>query len=64
VIVNVDGVPVHPFAVGVTVMMEVTGVVPLLAAVNAAISPFPLAPNPTSIDEVHEKSVPVIGPLK
>ena len=64
VIVNVDGVPVHPFAVGVTVMVEVAGVVPLLIAVNAPISPLPLIPNPTSTDELHEKAVPATGPVK
>jgi len=45
-------------------MVEVTGATPLLVAVNAPISPFPLVPNPTSIDEIHEKPVPFIGPLK
>ena len=44
-------------------MVEVTGATPLLVAVNAPISPFPLVPNPTSIDDVHEKSVPFTGPL-
>jgi hypothetical protein len=26
--------------------------------------PLPLVPNPTLLDEVHEKVVPLIGPLK
>ena len=33
VIVNVEAVPVHPFAVGVTVMVAVIGDVPALFAV-------------------------------
>ena len=45
-------------------MVEVSGVIPLLVAVNAPIFPFPLVPNPTSIDDIHEKPVPFIGPLK
>jgi len=32
VIVNVDGVPVHPFAAGVTVTVAVIGEVPVLFA--------------------------------
>ena len=54
----------QPFAVGVTVIEEVTGVAPLLADVNGPIFPFPLVPNPTSPDAVHEKPVPIIDPLK
>jgi hypothetical protein len=33
VIVKVDGVPMHPFAVGVTVIVAATGDVPVLLAV-------------------------------
>jgi hypothetical protein len=43
---NVRGVPGQPFTVGVTVMLATIGVVPLLIAVNAGISPTPLSPNP------------------
>ena len=64
VIVNVDGIPVHPFAVGVTVIVEVIGEVPALFAVYVKIFPIPLVPKPTLVDEVHEKLVPVTGPLK
>jgi hypothetical protein len=46
VIVNVCGVPGQEFPVGVTVIVAVTGVVPALVAVNAAIFPEPLAANP------------------
>ena len=63
-IVNVDGVPVHPFADGVTVMVEIIGVVPLLMATDAAILSLPFVPNPTSIDEAQEKLELLIGPLK
>ena len=64
VTVKVDGVPVHPFAVGVTVIVEVTGDAPALVAVYAGIFPVPLVPKPTLLDEVHEKLVPPTGPLK
>ena len=64
VTVNVDGVPVHPFAVGVTVIVAVIGDVPVLLAIYAAIFPVPLVPKPTLIDDVHEKVVPLTGPLK
>ena len=46
VIVKLIGVPGHPFAVGVTVIVDVMGVVPALAAVNAGIFPEPPPPNP------------------
>jgi len=64
VIVKVNGVPAHPFADGVTVIAAVTGDVPALLAVYAGIFPVPLVPKPTLFDEVHEKLVPVTGPLK
>ena len=63
-IVNVAGVPAQPFAVGVTVIVEVIGDVPALVAVYAGIFPVPLVPKPTFIDDVHEKLVPVTGPVK
>jgi len=46
VIVNDNGVPMHPLAVGVTVIVAITGAVPPLMAVNDGIFPVPLAPNP------------------
>ena len=46
VIVKVTGVPLHPFADGVTVIVEVTGLVPVFVAVNTGIFPEPLAPRP------------------
>ena len=46
VMVNDKGVPVHPFAVGVTVMVAITGAVPLLVAVKDGIFPVPLAASP------------------
>ena len=61
---NVDAVPIHPFAVGVTVIVAVIGDVPVLLAIYAAIFPVPLVPKPTLIDDVHEKVVPLTGPLK
>ena len=41
VIVKVIGVPSQPLAVGVTVIVEVTEVVPVLVAVNAPMFPVP-----------------------
>jgi hypothetical protein len=49
VIVNVLGVPVHPFADGVTVMVAVTGAVPVFVAVKELIFPVPLAPKPIDV---------------
>jgi hypothetical protein len=46
VIVKVRGVPLHPLALGVTVIVATTGVVPVFTAVNEAISPVPLAARP------------------
>jgi hypothetical protein len=46
VIVNVCGVPEQPFAVGVTIMVAITGVDPVFVVVNAAILPVPLPDNP------------------
>ena len=46
VIVKLTGVPLHPPAVGVTVIVEIIFVLPLLVALNGLISPLPLAANP------------------
>ena len=64
VTVNVVGIPTHPFAVGVTVTVVVTGNVPALLAVYAGIFPVPLVPNPTLTEDVHEKLVPLTGLVK
>ena len=47
VIVNTRFVPVHPFAVGVTVIVATVGAGPGLVAVNDGIFPVPLAARPT-----------------
>ena len=44
--VNVWGKPVQPLADGVTVMVAVTGAVPVFTAVKAGIFPLPLAARP------------------
>jgi hypothetical protein len=49
VMVKVTGVPVHPFAAGVTVTVAVTGAEVVLAAVNEAILPVPLAARPMDV---------------
>jgi hypothetical protein len=64
-VVNVVGVPVHPFAVGVTVIVAVIGEVVALIAVNAGILPEPLAASPIAVLLlVHVNVVPVTGPDK
>ena len=54
----------HPFAVGVTVIVLVIGNVPVLLAVYVGIFPVPLVPKPTLTEDVHEKLVPLTGPVK
>lgn len=46
VIVKLRVGPTHPFAVGEVVIVAVTGIVPELRAVNAAILPAPDAASP------------------
>ena len=46
VMVNDTGVPEHPFAVGVTVMVAITVVVPALVAVKEGMFPIPLPASP------------------
>ena len=53
VTVKLMGVPGHPLAVGVTVTVVVTGVVPGFDAVKAGIFPEPLVPKPTLLVDVH-----------
>jgi hypothetical protein len=65
VIVNVCGVPGHPLAVGVTVIVDVTAVVPVLMALKAAMLPLPLAASPMDVLLlVQLKVVPATAPLK
>ena len=47
--VYVDGMPVHPLAVGVMVIMAVIGAMPGLFAVNPGTLPVPLAPRPMAV---------------
>ena len=49
VMVNVLGGPEQPSATGVTVIVATTGIVPVLIALNDAIFPVPLAPNPIEV---------------
>jgi hypothetical protein len=44
--VNDIGVPEHPFATGVTVIVAITVAVPLFVAVKDGIFPVPLPANP------------------
>ena len=50
VIVNVSAGPGHPLAVGVTVMVAITGTTPVFTAVNEGIvDPVPLATKPMEV---------------
>ena len=49
VMVKETGVPGQPLAVGVTSIIPLIAVFPVLVAVNEAISPVPLAPNPMAV---------------
>jgi hypothetical protein len=65
VIVKVIGVPVQPFAAGITVIVATTGDVPAFIAVNEAMSPVPFAASPmVGWSFVHAKVVPATGPPK
>ena len=64
VIVKFCGIPGQPFAVGLTVIVAVTGATVLLVAVKEAILPVPVPPR--LIDTmllVHAKVVPVVALL-
>lgn len=55
--------PTQPFAVGVAVMVAVTGAVPLFRPVKAEILPVPFAARPMLVRSlVQEYVVPVTGP--
>ena len=63
--VKVFGVPVHPFAVGVTVIVAVIGDVVALVAVNEGMLPDPLAARPMAeLLFVQAKVVPLTSPDK
>ena len=63
--VKVIGVPVHPFADGVTVMVAVMGEVVALVAVNEGILPEPVAARPiAALLFVQVNVVPLTGPDK
>ena len=65
VIVNVFGVPTQPLAVGVIVIVDVTGAVPVLVAVNAPMLPLPLAAKPMLASLfVQANVVPATGLVK
>jgi hypothetical protein len=49
VMVKLCAVPIQPAAVGVTVMAALSGTMPVLTAVKAAMLPLPVAPRPTVV---------------
>jgi len=61
--VKVETAPVHPFAVGVMVIVAVIGAFVTFVAVNEGTFPLPLAIKPIEVLLfVHVKVVPVTGP--
>ena len=69
VIVKVVGEPLQPTEPfvkrGVTVIVAVTGEIPVLTAVKLAMSPVPLAPRPIEgVSFVHKYVVPATVPPK
>jgi len=63
VTVNVKGVPVHPLAVGVTVIVAVIGDVVAFVAVKEGTLPDPLPASPIAVLLfVQVNVVPVTGP--
>ena len=62
VIINVSGVPGTLLIYGVTVIVAIAGMVPVLVAVNDGRFPVPLAPNPIDVLLlVQLKVVPATG---
>ena len=65
VMVNVVGVPWHPFADGVTVIVAVAGEVVAFVAANDGTFPEPLAARPIAVlPFVQVNVVPLTGPDK
>ena len=65
VIVNVCGVPLHPLATGVTVIVATCIVAPAFVAVNDPMLPLPPAARPMLVLLfVQLKTVPLTEPLK
>ena len=63
-IVKVLGVPIQPFAFGVTVMFAIIGDVPILVVVKLGMFPLPVAVRPISgLSFVQSKVVPVTLPV-
>ena len=63
VIVNDSGAPVHPFAVGVYVIVATSTAAPAVGA-NDAMFPVPLAPNPIDmLSFVQSNVVPGTAPV-
>jgi hypothetical protein len=61
--VKVVGVPVHPFAVGVTVIVEVIGEFVAFVVPNEGTLPEPLAARPIAVLLfVQVNAVPLTGP--
>jgi hypothetical protein len=58
-----NGVPVHPFADGVTVIVATTFVIPAFVAVKEGMLPVPLPARPMDgVLLTHAKVVPPTGP--
>ncbi len=64
VIVNVIGVPLQLFALGVTVTVEIIGPVVEFVPTKDAILPVPLAPKPVAVLLLDQLNVAPALPLK
>ena len=63
--VNINAVPVQPFAEGITAIVATMGVVPVLVAVkDGMVVPLPLANPIAGMLFIHVNVVPATGPLK
>jgi hypothetical protein len=57
VMVYVEGVPGHPLAVGVTVIVALIAVLPVLVPVKEGAFPVPPAPRPIAVFEFAQLNV-------
>lgn len=61
VMVYVDGVPVQPAELGVTVIVPLIGELPALVAVKVGMFPLPLAAKPIEVFELVQLNDPLAG---
>ena len=63
--IKVVGVPKQSFAFGVTIIVDITGVIPVFIVVKLGILPLPVAAKPIEgVSFVQSKIVPYTFPVK